>query len=123
MAFNGLIPEISIGRFPAQNETEVINYIDKLIEYEKNPVEGDWKQRMILAADDPVRPEKNISDLYVGKSHTLNSEKLDKIIPNYIDVEKIYLINHEESIQQDGFEVQKPSATTNCLIKYLKELE
>ena len=117
VAFNGLIPEISIGRFPAQNETEVINYIDKLIEYENNPVEGDWKQRMILVADDPIRPEKNISDLYVGKSHTLNSERLYKIIPNYIDVEKVYLINHEEIIQQDGFEVQKPSATTKLLDK------
>jgi len=36
-----LSPELNVGRLPFDNETEVANYIDKLIAYETNPGAGD----------------------------------------------------------------------------------
>ena len=73
VAFNGKIPEMASGRFPARNEEEVRNFSDKIVEFETNMQQGLWTQKITLVADDPLRPEKEAFELSTGKSHTLNS--------------------------------------------------
>ena len=63
----GNIPEVALGRFPARNESEVVNFIEKVISIETEPILGQWRQRVTLVADDPVRPEPNHGSINTGK--------------------------------------------------------
>ena len=111
VSFNGKIPEMASGRFPARNEEEVRNFSEKIVEFESNIPSGLWTQKITLVADDPMRPEKEAFELPTGKSHTLNSEKLSKIVPDYIELEKLYLVDFPESNDGTPFGVTKPNAT------------
>ena len=73
-AFNGLIPDIAIGRYPAKTVTDVATFVDKIIKYETDPDYGLWRQRVTLVADDAARPEPVHGSIATGKSHTQNSE-------------------------------------------------
>ncbi len=108
---NGRIPEVAIGRFPARTVSEADDYIDKLIEFETNPEFGLWRQRVTLIADDAARPEDTISELSIGKSHTINSEILAEIIPPTIETDKLYMLEFPEESDATSFGVAKPAAT------------
>ncbi|MFX0030840.1 MAG: C25 family cysteine peptidase [Candidatus Hermodarchaeota archaeon] len=43
------IPEVYVGRFPANNANELEIMINKTLKYETNPSEGNWTNRMLLA--------------------------------------------------------------------------
>ena len=109
---NGRIPEVAIGRFPARTVAEAKDYIDKLIEFETNPEFGLWRQRVTLIADDAARPEDTISELNIGKSHTINSEILAEIIPPTIETNKLYMLEFPEESDATSFGVAKPEATS-----------
>lgn len=111
-AINGKIPEVAIGRFPARTVAEAEDYIDKLIEFESNPEFGLWRQRVTLIADDAARPEDTISELNIGKSHTINSEILAEIIPPTIETYKLYMLEFPEESDATSFGVAKPEATS-----------
>ncbi len=111
-AINGRIPEVAIGRFPARNVAEAEDYIDKLIEFETNPEFGLWRQRITLVADDAARPEDTISELNIGKSHTINSEILAEIIPPTFETNKLYMLEFPEESDATSFGVAKPEATS-----------
>lgn len=108
---NGSIPEVALGRFPAQSISEAENYIDKLIEFEQNPEFGLWRQRITLVADDGARPEDSPSELQIGKSHTINSEILADIIPKEVETKKLYMLEFPEESNTTSFGVAKPDAT------------
>ncbi len=116
----GNIPEVALGRFPARNESEVINFIEKVISIETEPILGQWRQRVTLVADDPVRPEPNHGSINTGKSHTINSEQLYNIIPKSIITNKLYLIEYPETSDESVYGVSKPEATQD-LFKYLNQ--
>jgi len=109
---NGRIPEVALGRFPAQTVEEAEDYIDKLIEFENNPEFGLWRQRITLIADDAARPEDTISELNIGKSHTINSEILADIIPPTFETNKLYMMEFPEESDATSFGVAKPQATS-----------
>ena len=110
-AFNGIIPEMATGRFPARNEQEVSDFIEKIISFETSLPPGIWKQRVTLVADDPARPEREPYELFIGKSHTINSERLIESIPDYMDIEKLYMVDFPEEKDASTFGVTKPEAT------------
>jgi len=107
----GTMPEVALGRFPAQSETEVIDYIAKVISYESNPVPGLWRQRVTLVADDGARPENDLNEISTGKSHTNNSEDLDDIVPAGVEVQKLYMLEYPEVSDASTYGVSKPDAT------------
>lgn len=43
------IPEVYVGRLPANDATELINMVQKILKYEKEPNNGDWMNQMLLA--------------------------------------------------------------------------
>ncbi|MFC1713745.1 C25 family cysteine peptidase [Candidatus Poribacteria bacterium] len=47
-----ILPDMFIGRIPAENVEEADNVVDKIIRYESNPYRGQWQSRILLAADD-----------------------------------------------------------------------
>jgi len=107
----GNLPELSIGRFPAKNKSQVESFIDKIMFIETSNILGPWRQKLTLIADDPARPEPNHGGIATGKSHTLNSETLSDIIPSIIDVEKIYMLEYPEVSDASAYGVTKPAAT------------
>jgi hypothetical protein len=115
VAFNGRIPEMASGRYPARTIEEVVNFCDKIVEFERNMEEGLWKQKVTLVADDPLRPEKDAFELATGKSHTYNSERVANIIPEYMDTKKIYLAKYDEIDGGLDFGISKPTATKELL--------
>ena len=111
VSFNGTIPEMATGRFPARTNNQINNFISSLIEFETKMPNGLWRQKITLVADDPVRPERESYELSIGKSHTRNSEKLAKLIPNFIDINKIYMVDYPEFNDGSIFGITKPEAT------------
>ena len=107
----GNLPELSIGRFPAKNISQVESFVEKVTYIETNNRLGSWRQKITLVADDPARPEPNHGGIATGKSHTLNSETLSDIIPSIIDVEKIYMLEYPEVSDASAYGVTKPAAT------------
>ncbi len=45
------IPELAIGRFPANTIDELITVVNKTVQYEQNPLPGNWHKDILLAAD------------------------------------------------------------------------
>ncbi|MEE8207238.1 MAG: C25 family cysteine peptidase, partial [Nitrospinaceae bacterium] len=115
---NGPIPSLAMGRFPAQTPAEAQAFVAKTIEFEVNPELGPWRRRVLLVADDAARPEDSIAELYIGKSHTFNSELLSSIIPESIEIHKLYMMEYPEVSDATSFGVSKPQATA-ALFEYL----
>ena len=111
----GNIPELSIGRFPAKDISQVESFVDKVIYIETENIYGPWRQKLTLVADDPARPEPN-HGTEQEKSY-LNSETLSTIIPSIIDVEKIYMLEYPEVSDASAYGVIKPAATEALLIQ------
>ena len=103
--FNGGIPEIALGRFPAKTSGDVQAFVNKVIQYETDPEYGLWRQRITLVADDEARPLAN------DTSHTSHSEELAQIIPPQFDVEKVYLMEYPGSNDASLYGITKPEAT------------
>ncbi len=112
-AFTGRIPDLATGRYPAKNVSEVQDFVEKIIEYETNPVLGFWRQRVTLVADDAARPENGGSggSITTGKSHTLNSEATANFISPRIEVQKLYMLEYPEVSDASSYGVIKPDAT------------
>ena len=108
---NGNVPEVAIGRFPARDESEVTNFIEKVLVIESNPDLGPWRQRVTIMADDGARPEPGSGSIEVGKSHTLYSEILADLVPSSLNVQKIYMQEYPEVSDASAFGVLKPDAT------------
>ena len=109
------IPSIAIGRFPAHNGGDIEEYIDKLIAYETNPEPGLWRQRVTLVADDGARPENEIDEIGLGKSHTNNSESLLQYIAPSVTVQKLYMLEYPEVSDASSYGIVKPAATQALL--------
>ena len=111
VSFNGVIPEMATGRFPARTLEEVTAFVEKTIAFETSMPNGLWKQRITLVADDPARPERESYELSIGKSHTLNSERLTNTIPGFMEIKKLYMVDYPEVSDGSAFGVIKPAAT------------
>ena len=114
-AIYGNIPDIATGRYPARNEEEVSNFIEKVMSIETEPEFGPWRQKVTLVADDAARPEPNHGSISTGKSHTLNSEQLASLVPNTLFTNKIYMMEYPEISDASAYGVIKPDATDALL--------
>ena len=107
----GSIPEVATGRYPARNEQEVIDFVNKVVSIDNETEFGPWRQKVTLIADDAARPEPKHGSISTGKSHTINSEQLSEVIPPSIQVEKIYMMEYPEVSDASAYGVAKPGAT------------
>ncbi len=84
--------DMIIGRFPAKSGFEVKAFVDKILEYEKDPVFGKWRNSVTLVADDFNAGYSKTDPLW--GYHTLDTETLSKShIPNSFNLNKIYLLD------------------------------
>ena len=107
----GNIPEIAIGRYPARNTQEVLDFVEKVNEIENNPIFGPWRQKVTLIADDAARPEPNHGSISTGQSHTINSDEIAELIPSSMKIEKLYMMEYPEVNDASAYGVIKPEAT------------
>ena len=86
------IPEVYVGRFPADNANELEIMVNKTLKYEKNPEIGEWMNSMLLAG--------GISDFPLGSDPDgeYESRLTNYIIQNYAKSK----INYSHLIQEQG---------------------
>lgn len=86
------IPEVYVGRLPANNANELESMINKTLMYETNPSEGDWMNRMLLAG--------GVSSYSVSGDDTgeYESDLTNYIIQNYAKS----VINYTHLIKETG---------------------
>ncbi len=80
-----ILPDLAIGRLPVRTVEEASTLVNKIIAYEKNAPGGEWRQRILLAADgaEPIFAEQ--------------SDRLaDQWIPPGYDAVKIYAGSTED---------------------------
>jgi len=78
---NDLIPEMFIGRLPAQTSTQAADMVDKVINYEQNAASFTWNKRILVVADDgPPSPV----------SYETTSEIIAGLLPAHYTAAKVY---------------------------------
>ncbi len=86
------LPDLFIGRFPANSAAEVTTMVNKTILYETTPWPGDWKQRNLFVSDNADT---------AGDFAQLSNQVADYLVPGvYNDLkQKIYLgVNYNSSV-------------------------
>ncbi len=104
------LPKLGIGRIAVSNPEDAGTAVEMVRRYMVEPEPGLWRQRVILAADDPARPNNNETD-FILWSDTSYSKK----IPPYLQVEKIYLTEYAEIRDPATNTVVKPDATADLI--------
>ncbi len=87
------LPDLRIGRLPAENPEDLNAMIDKIIAYETGET-GEWVNKVLLLADDPDD----------GGNFPQDSDELADLIPSDFSVDKIYLSEYAiENARQQVF--------------------
>lgn len=80
---------IAVGRLTVTSEQEARGYVDKLINYVKKPVAGDWKNKYVIMADDQDSGE-----------HLMQAEKFVNMLEDYgqgqFMYDKVYIDAYEK---------------------------
>ncbi len=79
---NDPLPDMHIGRLPANTAGEAWTMVNKIIAYETNPAPGDWRFKTLFVADNPDT---------AGNFPFLSNEVADELVPTPpYQVNKIY---------------------------------
>ncbi len=108
-----MAPEFSMGRLCVTDVETANAVVEKIINYEKNPEGGTWRNRVLLVADDEFKEQEAV----VSESmHVVSTEKLDdvSIIPNNFQRKKLIMFDYP---MKNG---SKPEATED-LISYIND--
>jgi len=95
-AVRGLdIADAAIGRLPVTSIAEATRYVQRLLDYERSPASGPWRNRVVLAADDTQGGSANQSR---EDEHILEAECIaESVLPRALDIEKVYLTEFENT--------------------------
>ncbi|MFH1214530.1 MAG: type IX secretion system sortase PorU, partial [Candidatus Neomarinimicrobiota bacterium] len=108
------IMDMAVGRITVRTLSEAQDYYEKLRQYLLEPKYGEWRSRITLMADDPVRPWNN------EPGHTTDSESyIARYIPKSLITNKLYLLEYPEVQDATSYGVKKPAAT-QALMDQLK---
>ena len=91
------VPELAIGRLPAQNTTQMNEIISRMELYVENPASGLWRDKVMFIADDENKDggyEGSPSGGPVGMNHSDVVEYLSEFIDNNVIMEKIFAFNY-----------------------------
>jgi len=106
-----VVPDLAIGRIPAQDVAELEAWLDKLEAYLLEPPPGLWRNTLTLVGDDPLRPNNNEPE------HIYQSENIAGRLPRSMLVKKIYLTEYPEVQDPNSPYVRKPAAKEDLLQK------
>ncbi len=102
-----LRPYIAIGRLCVNTAEESKLLVNKIIDYEQNPEQGPWRNRVLLIADDTTGQDGKGDEL----DFTLNIEQFDRM--SYIpqNMERIKIMG----VEYPMVNLQKPDETEDLL--------
>ncbi|NOZ07840.1 MAG: T9SS type A sorting domain-containing protein [FCB group bacterium] len=81
------IPQLATGRIPVHNLEDALQYTDKLRDYILTPVPGNWRDKIMLLADDTNKSSNNI---LIEMTHVAYSNALYLTLRDQFDVQTIY---------------------------------
>ncbi|MBN1970922.1 MAG: hypothetical protein JXR48_14885 [Candidatus Delongbacteria bacterium] len=113
------VVHVSIGRFVANNSSDLSNMCEKTVEYMKNNSLNIARMKILVTSDDEHNPE--FDNAWEEKRHTVNTENL--IVPNIPDrylLDKLYMIDYPFVFNSSSANYTKPAAE-NELVKKLNE--
>ena len=105
------LPDMGIGRIPVSTAAEADAAVAAIRSYMVSPEPGAWRQQILMAADDPVRPNDR------EESFVHDSEQFASNFPNFLEVSKVYLTEFAEHRDPATNAVVKPQATEALLQK------
>ena len=102
--------DLAVGRIPVQTVEEARTVVDKIIQYETDPVRGDWRSLITMVGDDEKARYGNENEI----THTKATETIaEDIIPPLFNFKKIYLTEYPEEITVEGR--RKPEARADLI--------
>jgi len=91
--------DVSIGRLPVQSSAQARTVVDKIIAYESQPEQGDWKQVVTIVGDDEKADAWSQNEvIHIRASETV----AESVIPPLFNLEKIYLTEYPEELTSQG---------------------
>jgi len=85
------LPDLAVGRLTARSLSDALAQVERIVGYAAAPEPGDWRNRIVLAADDLNTPRGRRDETF----HILQAETLaDFYLPPTLDVGKIYLTEY-----------------------------
>lgn len=105
------LPDMGIGRIPVSTVAEAEAVVEAVRNYMVTPEPGPWRQRITMAADDPVRPNNN------EPSFIRDTESFIKDFPPFLELSKVYLTEFAEERDPITHTIIKPGATEALLDK------
>ncbi len=103
------LPDMGIGRITVSTLEEATAAVEAVRTYMVNPEPGPWRQRVLLAADDPQRPNDRET------SFIIESDGYARMLPPYLQLEKIYLTEYAAVRDPATNTVVKPDATADLI--------
>ncbi|MDB5051114.1 MAG: hypothetical protein JWO30_4185 [Fibrobacteres bacterium] len=89
--------DLALGRVPIQTADEAVDYLKKISDYESPAMAGEWRSRVVMAADDNIQ-RGNPGDIdLISRGHTTDSDELGRRITDNekgVTVDKIYLLDY-----------------------------
>jgi len=111
------VMDLAIGRIPARSLADAQTYVDKLLDYEKKPTFGPWRNTTVMVADDELGQGAIPSS--IETVHILDTETLVSIYtPKYFDIKKLYLTEYSAVQSASISGVRKPTAT-EALLRFI----
>lgn len=88
---SGYLPDMAIGRLPVRTKEEAQVAVDKIIQYEKNPLRGNWQNTALLVGDDELVKGGKGNEI----DYTVDTERLSShAIPQRFDQVKVFLMEY-----------------------------
>lgn len=107
---NDNVMDMAIGRLNIQTLEDAQNAVNKIIAYETQPLRGNWRNTITMVGDDELvgggRPSVADAGLHIPQAERIS----ENYIPDYFDVEKIYLSEYPKVLSASVSGVRKPAA-------------
>jgi len=113
-SFRSIVPNLAIGRLPMESTQDAERMVEKLIEYENNPIRDGWQVNLGFVADDEVTTRS--ASEWIHQSQTESLARLSSL--SKFLIQKVYLSAYPS--QPGGFGRIKPQAN-NALIDLLNQ--
>ena len=99
------LPDLAVGRLPANTAVEVTAMVDKIVAYDTNPGSGDWTTRHLFFADDPDG---------AGDFHQL-ADEVSALVPAGHAIQPLYCPDGADDGLDDSY-CDSPAALTPSLL-------
>jgi hypothetical protein len=92
------LPDMIIGRLPANNIAELDTMVSKIIQYETNPYQSPWQHQAVFVADDPDTG---------GSYHSLSEILIGKFPTNPFTAQRLYFQTPDPNLSLEEIEAHK----------------